>query len=89
MMDICGYDILQLLMRKKTWILDEVMLSHLFQFVGLTKSNRTHTFSVGVVGNLYAFKHLLLDWKIWQRASASVQVSILTLTTNHYPETSL
>ncbi len=73
MKELCGYELLSLMMRKRQWILDESMLAILFSFVGLKKSVRATTYTSGVISNLLAFKHLILERKIWQRAHLSTQ----------------
>lgn len=73
MRDICGYQMLGRLLRREKWQLDETLLGVVFEMVGVTKSQRVPTYSSGVISNLPAFKNLLLDWKIWERSSPSVQ----------------
>jgi hypothetical protein len=51
MKQICGYEQVALIMRKKHWVLDEAMLSVLFNFVGLKKASRSSTYTAGVISN--------------------------------------
>eukprot|EP01114_Cavostelium_apophysatum_P014246 TRINITY_DN3646_c0_g1_i2.p1 TRINITY_DN3646_c0_g1~~TRINITY_DN3646_c0_g1_i2.p1 ORF type:complete len:2996 (+),score=922.89 TRINITY_DN3646_c0_g1_i2:247-9234(+) len=74
MKESSGYQLVAHVMRKKHWVLDEMMLGILFQMVGLSKPNhRGSTYSGGVISNLLAFKNFLLDWKIWSRAQITIQ----------------
>lgn len=55
------------LIRKKYWVLDETMLAIVFGFVGLYKTVKSPThYSSGVISDIMAFKHFLLEWKIWR-----------------------
>jgi len=71
--DIHGYELIGRIIRKNNWSLDDPLLEVLFELVGFTQDTRALTYSVGVLTNIYAFKQLLLDWRIWTNADHSVR----------------
>jgi len=74
MRDISGYQIISYLIRKRNWILDDSLLSILFSFLGI-QSNRTSIphYIDGVVQDVMALKHFLLERTIWSRAAIPEQ----------------
>ena len=66
---LCGYELIARLMRKNNWVIDEELLRILFEFVGFTQDPRTTNYACGVLSNLYAFKGLIMDWRIWKLAN--------------------
>lgn len=77
MNQLYGFELIGRLMRKKHWVLDETMLTILFQIVGLKKGKKSSNYCSGIISNIHAFKSLLLDWKIWRQAPLYVQQLLL------------
>jgi hypothetical protein len=73
---VYGYDLVARVMRKPWWILDFKALTILFNFVGISLSGKTNGFSGGVIANVDALLHFLLNWRIWNRASPGLQVQL-------------
>ncbi|EGC29360.1 hypothetical protein DICPUDRAFT_159064 [Dictyostelium purpureum] len=69
MKEISGYLLVSYLIRKKNWVLDDQLLSILFSFVGIQSTRTSIHYIDGVVQDVLALKHFLLERSIWRRAS--------------------
>ena len=72
-----GVAVLARLMRRQSWLLDESLLSALFELAGLCRSPRTGLYSSGVLTSLPVLRTLLLDWRLWRGATLRVQALLL------------
>eukprot|EP00002_Diphylleia_rotans_P011722 TRINITY_DN2309_c0_g1_i1.p1 TRINITY_DN2309_c0_g1~~TRINITY_DN2309_c0_g1_i1.p1 ORF type:complete len:3326 (+),score=660.44 TRINITY_DN2309_c0_g1_i1:133-10110(+) len=73
---IFGYDIIALEMKRKDWVIDEVMVKLCFEFCGLAVALAhadAMAFCSGYLSNIAAFKALILDLALWRRAPLHVQ----------------
>eukprot|EP01132_Coremiostelium_polycephalum_P000959 gene959-1221_t len=73
MREICGYQLASQLICKKNWVLDDGLLSILFSFVGVQSTRTSIHYIDGVVQDVLALKHFLLERNIWRRASVADQ----------------
>eukprot|EP01133_Synstelium_polycarpum_P015258 gene15258-18064_t len=73
MSDIYGYQLISHLIRKKQWVLDDGLLSILFSFAGIAATRTSIHYTEGVVTDVNALRHFLLEWDVWRRAPLSEQ----------------
>ncbi|EGG15238.1 BEACH domain-containing protein [Cavenderia fasciculata] len=69
MKDIYGYQLVSHIIRKNNWTLDDGLLSILFSFVGVQSTRTSSHYYDGVVQDVLALKHFLLEWDIWRHAN--------------------
>eukprot|EP00727_Mastigamoeba_balamuthi_P005964 m51a1_g1988 hypothetical protein (3641) ;mRNA; r:1170322-1185145 len=86
MSDIDGYKVVAKILRKREWTIDTAVLDVCMSLAGVARS-RAPGQSAGVLANADAVRHVLLDWRVWSRASSDVQLALFnglySLVTSH------
>ncbi|KYR01680.1 BEACH domain-containing protein [Tieghemostelium lacteum] len=73
MRDISGYQLISHIIRRNNWVLDDGLLAILFSFVGVQSTRTSIHYIDGVIADVLALKHFLLERSIWKRASIQDQ----------------
>eukprot|EP01134_Creolimax_fragrantissima_P006171 CFRG6171T1 len=70
---LLGYQIVAMALKKRSRILSMGVVNILFELVGLSTDAAT-----GTIGNISAFKNLLLDYEIWRLSDPAVSTAVFT-----------